>query len=329
MARGMMRALILAIALQLLAGGAAAQPKTPVWIDTDPAVGEPERDVDDGLALVQAFNSPELDIRGVSVVFGNAPLDRGFPISQRLAREYGPPGLRVFAGAAGAVDLGKETDASRALAEALRAGPLTVLALGPATNVATVLRLNPELASRVDRIVAVAGRRPGQRFTTGTVNTNGHRDFNFELDPDAFRILLDSKVPLVLTPFEISSKVWIEAADLDRLAAGGAAARALAAPAREWLNLWKRLFSVEGFNPFDTLAVGYVLSPATFGCERLPTKVDVLPDDVTEPSVQGTKVDSKPYLLAARSLADSNAQALYCATLPSSFKRDLMERLLR
>ena len=63
----------------------------PVWIDTDPAVGEPERDVDDGLALVQAFHSPELDIRGVSVVFGNAPLDRGLPIARRLVGEYGPP----------------------------------------------------------------------------------------------------------------------------------------------------------------------------------------------------------------------------------------------
>ena len=52
----------------------AAPPKVAVWIDTDPAIGEKERDVDDGLALVQAFRSPELEIRGVSVVFGNAPL---------------------------------------------------------------------------------------------------------------------------------------------------------------------------------------------------------------------------------------------------------------
>jgi inosine-uridine nucleoside N-ribohydrolase len=235
----------------------------------------------------------------------------------------------VFAGAAGAVELGTESEASRALAAALRSAPLTVLALGPATNVATVLKRHPELASRIDRIVAVAGRRPGQRFTTGTTNTNGHRDFNFELDSAAFHVLLESKVPLVLTPFEISSKVWIETADLDRLATGGAAARALASPARQWLDLWRRLFSVEGFNPFDTLAVGYVLSPDTFGCERLPTRIEVLPDDVTEPGVQGTKVERKPFLLAAASLTSAEAQTLYCATPPSSFKRDLMERLLR
>src|SRR5919106_141890 len=324
-----MRPLLTALVLHVIACEAVAQAKIPVWIDTDPAVGEPERDVDDGLALVQAFNSPELAIRGISVVFGNAPLDRGLPIARQLVRDFGPPWLGVFAGAAGAAELGTETEASRALTGALRSEPLTILALGPATNVATVLKRHPELAAQVVRIVAVAGRRPGQRFTTGTTNTKGHRDFNFELDPNAFRILLESKTQLVLTPFEISSKIWIESPDLDRLAAGGAAARALAGPARQWLDLWRRLFSVQAFNPFDTLAVGYMLSPDAFDCERLPTTIEVLPDDVTEPGVQGTKVEKKPYLLASASLTGTHVQTLYCSTPPQTFKRDLIERLAR
>src|SRR5215218_699801 len=105
-------AAVLAIATALAVVDAAP---IPVWIDTDPAMGEPERDVDDGLALVQAFHSPELDIRGVSVVFGNAELDRGLPIARRLVTEFGPPGLKVFAGAAKASDMPRESEASRAL----------------------------------------------------------------------------------------------------------------------------------------------------------------------------------------------------------------------
>ena len=197
----------------------AAPSRVAVWIDTDPAIGEKERDVDDGLALVQAFRSPELEIRGVSVVFGNAPLDRGLPIARRIVRSVGPPRLQVLAGAASAADAKVETEASRALATALRAAPLTILALGPATNVATTLAKHPELASRVTRIIAVAGRRPGQRFTTGTSNARGHRDFNFELDPGSFQVLLDSNAEVVLAPFEISSKIWLTGSDLDRLAA--------------------------------------------------------------------------------------------------------------
>lgn len=307
----------------------AGEASSPVWIDTDPALGEPERDVDDGIALVQAFRSPELAIRGVSVVFGNAPLDRGFPIAQRLVREHGPNGLQVFAGAADAGALGSETAASRALAEALRREPLTILALGPATNVATVLKNHPDLASQIVRIVAVAGRRPGQRFTTGTSNPKGHRDFNFEMDPEAFRILLAQRVPLVLAPFEISSKIWITRNDLDRLAAGPPSARSLAGPAREWLALWQRLFGVEGFNPFDTLAVAYVVSPDGFDCETLPVEIQTLPDDVTEPGVQGLKVETKPYLLVSRGLGDAPGRAHYCSTAPGDFKSDLIDRLVR
>ena len=326
-ASGAMVALVIAAACVM---ARAAPAVVPVWIDTDPAIGEPDRDVDDGLALVQAFRSPELDIRGVSVVFGNAALDRGLPIARRLVRDFGPPRLRVYRGAAKAADPPIETEASRALAAALRASPLTILALGPMTNVATVLAKHPELAARVTRVIAVAGRRPGQRFTTGRTNAQGHRDFNFELDPPAFQRLLDSKVDIVLAPFEISSTIWLTAPDLDRLASSGSAsARALAGPARQWLALWVHLFGVDGFNPFDTLAVAYAISPAGFRCETLPARIDTLVDDVTEPGVQGTKVDRKPYLLVSKDLAGARAGVLYCSTAPDGFKEDLLARLTR
>jgi inosine-uridine nucleoside N-ribohydrolase len=308
----------------------AASARAPVWIDTDPAIGEPERDVDDGMALVQAFHSPEFDIRGVSVVFGNAPLDRGLPIGRRLVRDFGPPRLRVFAGAARASDLMHETDATRALAAALRRVPLTILALGPVTNIATVLVKHPELATRVVRVIAVAGRRPGQRFTTGTSNPNGHRDFNFELDPAGFQLLLDSKVQIVLAPFEISSKVWLTEADLNRLAASSStAARALVPPARAWRSMWTRLFGVDGFNPFDTLAVAYAISPDGFACEPLGARIETLADDVTEPGVQGVKVEKKPYLLASSEFANMSGRVTYCSTAPDGFKEDLLTRLAR
>jgi hypothetical protein len=123
--------------------------------------------------------------------------------------------------------------------------------------------------------------------------------------------------------------VWIEAADIDRLAKGPAAAQALATPARAWLNLWRRLFSVSSFNPFDTLAVGYAVSPEGFGCESRPIEIKVLPDDITEPGMQGTTVPNKPYLLVSESFKSSPDRALYCSKPPTGFKRDLFDRLLR
>jgi len=78
--------LVVPLVAAVLTMAQAAPSRVAVWIDTDPAIGEKERDVDDGLALVQAVRSHELDIRGVSVVFGNAPLDRGLPIARRIVR---------------------------------------------------------------------------------------------------------------------------------------------------------------------------------------------------------------------------------------------------
>lgn len=167
--------------LMFLMAVMSLQAAEPVWIDTDPSVMRGGHEVDDGFALIQAFHSPELAIRGVSIVFGNAPLEQADPIGREIVKRLGPPELPVFTGAASAADRGQETEASRAIASALRREKLTLLVLGPATNVATVLELHPELARRVTRIIAVAGRRPGQHFTSGK-SGRAFRDFNFEMN---------------------------------------------------------------------------------------------------------------------------------------------------
>jgi len=266
-------------------------------------------------------------VRGVSVVFGNAPLAQAWPIGLRIVGRFGPPGVRAYRGAEKAAELGVETAATRALAASLRREPLVVFALGPATNVATVLKNHPELKDRVVRIVAVAGRRPGQRFTTGTTNPRGHRDFNFEEDAEAFRVLLASGVPLTLAPFEVSSKVWIRSPELDAIAADGASAQWIVGPARRWLDLWTRTFGVDGFNPFDTLAIARITSPSLLTCETLPGRIDILPDDVTEARVQGTTVERKPYLLVSRDFTGSAPPVEYCYDASEGFKADLLRRL--
>ncbi len=305
----------------------AQKPPIAVWIDTDPAAGLENRDVDDGLALIQAFHSPELDIRGVSAVFGNTDLENAYPIAQKLTKLYGPPGLEVFKGAAGGNELGKETPASMAIRKALEKEKLTLLVLGPATNIATVLQKSPELASQIKEIIMVAGRRKGQRFTTGTKNLNAHRDFNFELDPVGMQVILDSSVPLVLAPFEISSQVWLKKEDLDKLERGNEACRFLVPPARVWLKLWKDVFFVDGFNPFDTLAVGYLVNPKLVRWEDLPVLIQVLQDDITEERMQGVESETKPYLIVD-SKQRTSRRAKYCFAPEPGFKADLLRRLL-
>lgn len=313
--------------LLLLAVLAAATAAVPVWIDTDPSVARGGHEVDDGFALIQAFHSSALAVRGVSIVFGNAPLLEGASIGRRLLRDFGPRGLDVSSGAASAKDLGVETEASRALASALRREKLVILMLGPATNVATVLRNHPELRSRVSKLVAVAGRRPGQRFST-TPTGRAFRDFNFELDAPAFQVLLDARIPLVLAPWEISSKVWLRQGDLDGLRAANPALDWLLDAAQDWLGFWKANLDTDGFNPFDTLAVGYAISPKGFQCARLPIHIEEGPDDTVASQVPSASAPLKPYLLLDPSIR-SKQSVLYCSEAPSSFRNRLVELLVK
>ncbi len=288
-------------------------------MDVDPAVMRGGHEPDDGLALLQAFHSEELELRGVSVVFGNSPLETGYPIAQEIARRFGPDGLLVFRGASNGEELGVETDASRALAEALSREELTVLALGPVTNVATVLVNHPELAGQIRRIVAVAGRRPGQKFVLGTGGTP-LMDFNFELDPGGFRILLGSGVPMVLAPFEISSKTPLTEEDIERFAGVPEIADFYLEPLRDYLKWYENRFGLRAIFPFDTLAVAYLTSPDWIQCDELPLAIETHPDDV-EP----TRV--KPYLVVGREI-HSPHRARYCHTASPEFIPDLMKRML-
>ena len=303
---------------------ADAQTRIPVWIDTDPSIEPGGHEVDDGFALIQAFHSPELAIRGVSVVFGNAPLEKTWPIGQDIVSRFGPKGLGVFKGAGNSAELGKDSAASEALARALTKERLTVIAIGPVTNVATVLKRHPELASRIERIVAVAGRRPGQHFVSGPAQKQPFQDLNFELDPTAFQVLLDSGVPIVLAPWEISSKVWIKAEDLNRLAKGPDDAKFLVHPGRDWLVWWRKNLGTEGFNPFDTLAVGYITSPKLFQCIESNVQIKNADDDVSSDVAARTK----PYLLVSPELKTS-LRVTYCSNSRPQFKKELVRRLLR
>ena len=304
--------------------GCALAAQTQVWIDTDPSVARGAKEVDDGIALLQAFASPEISIRGVSIVFGNADLLTAERIGRELVTKFGPRALPVYVGAANAANLGQETAASRALAQALRQGRLTILVLGPATNVATVIRNHPELVTKIDQIVAVAGRRPGQRFATSDRQKIPFRDLNFELDAEAFRVLLASKVKLVFAPWEISSKVWLRREDIGAAASKNKGVEWLRGAAEDWLDMWKGQFGADGFNPFDALAVGFVVDRKLLQCDQFSAVVEMAPDDTSQLAAP----IQKPYL-HVRPMSAGLREVTYCYAPEAAFRDRLVERLSR
>jgi len=199
---------------------------TPTALDTDPGI-------DDALALLLAWGSPELDVLALTVVAGNARLADTARNAARLVavrRPARPPQIALGAAAPlrnalvtappdhhGADGLGDLPDwppvasppASPSAAETLVAlarahgERLTLIALGPLTNLALALRLDADALRRTGRVVMMAGAVdvPG--------NVTPDAEFNAYVDPDAAREVFDAGLRVDLVPLDATRQATI------------------------------------------------------------------------------------------------------------------------
>jgi len=200
--------------------------RVPAWLDVSPALGEPARDPADALAVLHAFGTGRLHVRGVSTTFGNAPLVRGFPAAQALLERLDSGRLRPWRGASSAEEREAPTEASELLTEALDEGPLTIVAAGPVTTIAAVLLRRPDLTARIERLVMLGGQAGD-----GPVRPDPH----VAADPGSVRVLLERDLAITLVPVAAEAGLRLDAADVNRLEAGDPLLRIVAAEARGWL----------------------------------------------------------------------------------------------
>ena len=301
---------------------------TDVWIDTDPSIGVPLHEADDGFALIQAFHSPEIRIRGLSTAYGNAGLATTTRITREMVSHFGGPAgindAHVFPGAASARDLGKSTAAAAALLAALQHRPLTYLALAPLTNLATFLTLHPEAARRIERVIFVGGRSPGVKFRAGRWNPYEFTDGNFHKDNAAAAILLAVGPPLTLVPVECALQLLLTPRELTRIGReGGPSGHYLATKARLWMNLWRFCFAVEGAVIFDCFAVLAVTHPQLLAREKRYAEIC--------PATNHGRATSprQIHLLASREPRTSGARVVtFCFEPLPNARKIMIERLL-
>lgn len=309
-----------------LSAAVGAAPTAEVWLDVDAANGV--GDVDDGLMVIQALHSPEARVRGISVVFGNTDLDKAEHVAREIVRRFAGREMPVHRGAASRADLGASNDAVEAMAAALREAPMTIAAVGPVTNIGSLLLLHPDLRGRIERIIVVAGRRPGQVFLSEEHKGKGRtppNDFNFELDPAAMQVILDSGVALVLAPWEVSSKVWVSREDLRAIAGRSEAGAWLDRTSQYWIDRWEAGLGVAAFNPYDTLAIGWLTHPELVRGFGASVRIERGPDERAS-EAERSAGKTKPYL-HARPAEGAAANALYLFEPAPEFKGLLLDRL--
>lgn len=303
--------------LNLTTGGPPIIQTSRIWIDTDAACGAtPITDPDDCLAVAWLVEHDQ-SIVGLSTSYGNASGDIVLHTTETLVAkivEGGHSAISIWRGWAGpVVGVQNSVPASRAaLRAALAEGPLTILALGPLTNIADALEGRPDLQHNVTRLVAVMGHEPGHLFhpseASGRGMLMGHgpifRDLNFSMDEAATRSILQMGLPLTFIPYDASVQAGITAADLETLAQRGPALRWAATTAKGWLGFWKDEIGQPGFFPFDWVAAAYVVKPSLFNCAETNTWI------ATEWAFWVYPRES--LLVGVESDADENAKALYC-----------------
>jgi inosine-uridine nucleoside N-ribohydrolase len=308
-----MRKLCVFIAILFLACGTHA---ATVWIDTDVSIGSPIREVDDGFALVLAFNSPEIRIAGLSTTYGNASLGQTTRAARDLVQRFGrSTGLTVddvFAGAGSASDLDRRSGASDALAAMLQKQKVTYIALGPLTNLATFLRLHPKLAHRIERVILVGGQAPGASLAFGPNRSFHIHDANVFKDSVATGAVLRSNIPLTLVPIATGSHLLVDGVDLRQLERSGDTGNYLSRESKIWLWFWTHIVKTNGGPVFDALAIIPTTRPELLSIKKRYARMDQAGNLVVTPR-----------------LTNGARPVRYCTNLAPGTKRFILRRLRR
>ena len=96
-------------------------------------------------------------------------------------------------------------------------GQVTILAIGPLTNIAMAMRMEPRFAGNVKQLVIMGGAIAS--LPDGGGNHTPNAEFNFYVDPEAAQIVLRSGIPIVLSPLNVSRKARFTKADYDKIVA--------------------------------------------------------------------------------------------------------------
>ena len=247
--------------------------RTRVLIDTDPGV-------DDAVALLLALASPELDVVGVVAVNGNVSLDKTALNARRIVALAGRDDVPVCAGCArplsepviedslvhghdGLGDL-EWNDPAVALdardgvdfiAEMIDQGPLTIVAIGPLTNLAVLLQRYPGIEGRVEHVVIMGGASLQGNVTPAA-------EFNIWADPEAARVVFDANWRITLMPLDLTHQAFLDDDDLAYFSdLGTEVGRRTAAMLEPYAQFHERWYGTRDVIMHDAMAVYELLDP--------------------------------------------------------------------
>lgn len=262
-----------------------------IIIDTDPGQ-------DDAVAILLALASPEeIELLGISCVAGNVPLELTARNARIVCELAGRSDVPVFAGCDR--PLGRElvtaenvhgktgldgptlpepqmalqdTHAVEFLIETLRREPkgtVTLVPIGPLTNIATAFKTAPDIIERLKEIVLMGGAY----FAVGNVTPAA--EFNIYVDPQAAEIVFTSGVPLTVMPLDVTHQVLVTKPRNDAIRALGTPVAEAVAQMTEFFERFDReKYGSDGAPLHDPCTIAYLIRPDLFSGRYINVEIE-------------------------------------------------------
>jgi inosine-uridine nucleoside N-ribohydrolase len=259
-----------------------------VLVDTDPGLGQKNADVDDGLALFLMLNNPKFKIEGITTVFGNTRVEKGYELVKRYLSLAKRTSIPCKMGAKNYRKLGQQTEASEFLIKKVKENPneLTLLTLGPFTNISTVLMQYPAFFDDLKEIIIMAGLLSPIFLVNPNFNSFYEKmplqqvlcEFNSYRDPKATKIAIEAetKTPRIQMGLEVCCKIIIKEEHVQRIKSiTKPIPQYIVKDLQPWIKLQKSFWGIEGFFPFDTCVPIYLLAPELFKSTDLYLEIDI------------------------------------------------------
>ena len=267
-----------------------------IIVDTDPGI-------DDAIALCYALNHPQLEVLALTTIYGNVAVDLATQNALRLvelnASESTGVAVPVATGSStplkitpnpvadfvhgangfGGIQLPEPSlqAASQSAAELIvdlihqYPGEITLVAVGPLSNIALALELSPEIATLTKEVVVMGGafHREG--------NVTPHAEANIWNDPHAAKQVFTADWPLTVHGLDVTYQISFSPAYLDQLAEkSDKVGTFLRDAAKFYIKFYKEQHNFDGCCPHDQLALSYITHPEWFTLES--GSLDVVTD---------------------------------------------------
>jgi len=264
-----------------------------ILIDTDPGV-------DDTLAILLALRSPELEVVGLSAIFGNTTVDHTAQNALRLIELEGHGDIPVAKGAStpmvvpirrlgthvhGQDGAGNTTPpppkgrlleipAARFIVETILANPgeITLVPVGPLTNIGLALRLEPRIVELVKEVVIMGG----SAYARG--NATPVAEANINSDPHAASLVFSAGWPLTMVGLDVTTKTIMTREFLEALGAvKNPATTYFARILPVYQAYFDKFYGMGGsIHTHDPSAIAYLIDPGLFKTEMMPVYVETV-----------------------------------------------------